>query len=76
MALIPKPISLTQVDEDDYTAPYLPQPMVVVGDLPVSSAVTALTAITTADATDEATAVTLANATKAKVNAIIAALKA
>lgn len=36
----------------------------------------ALTAITTPDASDEATAVTLANATKAKVNAIIAALKA
>ena len=35
-----------------------------------------LTAIATADATDEASAVTLANATKAKVNSIIAALKA
>lgn len=49
----------------------------------VNSAVTkdktqiaALTAITTPDATDLATAQTLANATKVKVNAIIAALKA
>jgi hypothetical protein len=32
-------------------------------------------AIATADATDEASAVTLANATKAKVNELIAALK-
>lgn len=35
----------------------------------------AIAAIATPDATDTATAVTLANATKAKVNAIIAALK-
>jgi hypothetical protein len=38
--------------------------------------VAAITAISTADATDLATAITLANATKAKVNALIAALKA
>lgn len=38
--------------------------------------VVALTPIATADATDLATALTLANATKAKVNAIIAALQA
>lgn len=36
----------------------------------------AITAISTPDATDLATAITLANATKAKVNALIAALKA
>lgn len=36
----------------------------------------ALTPISTADATDEATAVTLVNECKAKINAIIAALKA
>jgi hypothetical protein len=39
-------------------------------------AVVALAAIATADATDLASAITLANATKVKVNAIIAALKA
>lgn len=36
--------------------------------------VVAITAITTPDATDLATVLTLANATKAKVNALIAAL--
>jgi hypothetical protein len=36
----------------------------------------AITAISTADATDLATAITLANATKAKVNALLVALKA
>lgn len=38
--------------------------------------VAALTAIATADATDEATAIALVNECKAKINAIIAALKA
>ena len=38
--------------------------------------IAALTAIATADATDEATAITLVNECKAKINAIIAALKA
>lgn len=38
--------------------------------------IAALTTIATADATDLATALVLANATKAKVNQIIAALKA
>lgn len=40
----------------------------------VSGALTGVTAIATADATDLATVITLANATKAKVNEIIAAL--
>lgn len=38
------------------------------------SGVVAITAITTPDATDLPTVLTLANATKAKVNALIAAL--
>jgi hypothetical protein len=38
--------------------------------------VAALTAIATADATDPATTMALANINKAKINAIIAALKA
>lgn len=37
---------------------------------------TAITAVEAEDATDEATAVTLANETKAKFNALLAALKA
>lgn len=41
-----------------------------------SAAITALTPVTTPNATDEATAITLANALKVKVNAIIAALQA
>lgn len=40
------------------------------------TAIQALTAVSTADATDLATAVALSNANKAKINAIIAALKA
>lgn len=40
------------------------------------TAIAALTAIATADATDLATAITLTNANKAKINVIIAALKA
>lgn len=38
--------------------------------------IAALTTVSTADATDLATAITLTNANKAKINAIIAALKA
>lgn len=44
-------------------------------DAESAAAITALTSVTTPDATDEATAITLANALKVKVNAIIAALK-
>jgi len=40
------------------------------------AAIAALTPVATADATDLATAIALANANKAKINAIIAALKA
>lgn len=46
------------------------------GDVSEKPEIAALTPINTADATDEATAIALANATKAKVNAVIAALKA
>lgn len=41
-----------------------------------SPAIAALTPVTTPDATDEASAITLTNANKAKINAIITALKA
>lgn len=46
------------------------------GAVAAKSQVAALTAIATADATDLATVLVLANATKAKVNQIITALKA
>jgi hypothetical protein len=46
------------------------------GDVSDKAQIAALTNVTTADATDEASAITLANALKVKVNAIIAALKA
>lgn len=42
----------------------------------VKPAITALTNVTTPDATDATTVITLANANKAKINQIIAALKA
>jgi hypothetical protein len=45
------------------------------GAVKEKTAIAALTAITTPDATDLPTALTLINATKAKVNATIAALK-
>lgn len=49
----------------------------IAANLPASNAgIQALTPIATADATDLATVLVLANATKAKVNQIIAALKA
>lgn len=49
----------------------------IADNLPGSNAgIQALTAIATADATDLPTVLVLANATKAKVNQIIAALKA
>ncbi|ATW58231.1 hypothetical protein CNR37_00011 [Pseudomonas phage ventosus] len=46
------------------------------GDAEQAAAIAALTTVTTADATDEATAITLVNALKTKVNQIITALKA
>lgn len=49
----------------------------IAANLPGSNAgIQAITPITTPDATDATTVITLANATKAKVNQIIAALKA
>ena len=69
----PKPITLTQ--RAAIAGEETPQPFVVVGTIPADAAVQALTAIATADATDLATAITLANATKAKVNQIITAIQ-
>lgn len=74
MALDPKPVVLTTGTNPNPTL--APEPLIVVGGLPTKTQVAALTPITTPDATDEASAITLANANKAKINAIIAALKA
>lgn len=71
----PKPVTLTQIATASYVGPD-PEPLTVVGALPIKSQVAALTAITTPDATDPATTMALANINKAKINAIIAALKA
>lgn len=74
MALDPKPVILTAGTNPNPTL--APEPLVVVGGLPTKTQVAALTPVTTPDATDEASAITLANANKAKINAIIVALKA
>lgn len=74
MALEPRPVIITSgVNPNPALAP---EPLVAVGGLPTKTQVAALTPVNTADATDLATAVALANANKAKINAIIAALKA
>lgn len=70
----PRPITLTSGTNPNPA--FTPEPVIVVGGLPTKTQVAALTNITTADATDLPTAIALANATKAKVNQIIAALKA
>lgn len=46
------------------------------GAVAAKTQIAALTAVSTADATDLATAIALTNANKVKINAIIAALKA
>lgn len=70
----PRPITLTSGTNPNPA--FTPEPVIVVGGLPTKTQVAALTNISTADATDLPTAIALANATKAKVNQIIAALKA
>ena len=74
MALDPKPVVLTTGTNPNPSL--APEPLIVVGGLPTKTQVAALTPVTTPDATDEATAIALANANKAKINAIITALKA
>jgi hypothetical protein len=76
----PKPISLTSVTAAAYKGAGAPKPYVVVNGATAGSVVTvtkqaAVPDIATADATDLATAITLANATKAKVNALLASLR-
>lgn len=79
----PKPISIVA----GTAAPgYAPEPLALVGPLPVKSQIAALTAVTAPDAAAAAGAtptkaefdvlVTLANANKAKINQVITAAKA
>jgi hypothetical protein len=70
----PRPVSITQVPEADYDGIYAPEPLLVVGDL-IPEAVQSVATVGTADATDAATAVTLANALKVRLNQLITALK-
>lgn len=74
MALDPKPVVLTTGTNPNPSL--APEPLIVVGGLPTKTQVAGLTLVTTPDATDETTAIALANANKAKINAIITALKA
>lgn len=84
MALDPRPVVLTTGTNPNPTL--APEPLIVVGGLPTKTQVAGLTNVTTADATAAAGStptkaefdalVTLANASKAKINQIIAALKA
>lgn len=64
--------SATQAKAGNYT----PTSAEVGTALKAKTQIAALAAIATPNATDEATAITLANANKAAINAIIAALKA
>lgn len=72
----PRPVSITQVAEDEFDSSRLPEPLLIVGDIPPSDAVQGIAPVGTADATDGATAATLANALKARLNQLITALKA
>jgi hypothetical protein len=71
----PIPVKITTVTAAAYRGAGDPQNLVVVGDGAVTKQA-AITSITTPDATDLATAITLANATKVKVNDIIVKLRA
>lgn len=70
----PKPIVITTgVNPNPELAP---QPMIAVGGLPTKTEVAGIATVGTADATDLATAITLVNAVKARLNELITALKA
>ena len=70
----PKPIKLTHQDPEDYEG-LEPQPFVVIGDAPSAAPDYGhIPFVTEYDATDEATAIALANANKSAINAVIRAL--
>lgn len=80
----PRPVIITSGTNPNPA--FAPEPLIAVGGLPTKTQVAALSNVTAADGTAAAGAnptkaefdvlVTLANANKAKINAIIAALKA
>lgn len=72
----PRPVTITQMDAADYDGVFTPEPLLVVGDIGAFDPQPAIANIATADGSDPATTQALANATKAKVNAILAALRA
>ncbi len=74
MALDPRPVVITTGTNPNPSR--APEPLIAVGGLPTKTEVSGVSAIGTADATDLATAIALANATKAKFNQLLAALKA
>ena len=71
-------LKLNEVIEAVNNPPAAPAPTTaqVSAALKAKTQINALTAVSTANATDEATAIALANANKTAINAIIAALKA
>lgn len=83
MALDPKPVVLTTGTNPNPSL--APEPLIVVGGLPTKTQVAGLTPVTAPDAVPSVgvptkaefdAVVVLANANKAKINALIAALKA
>lgn len=71
----PKPIKLTYQAPEDYEG-LEPQPFVVIGSAPSAAPNYGyLATVAEADATDEASAIALANANKSAINAVINALK-
>lgn len=71
----PKPIKLTYQDPEDYEG-LEPQPFVVIGPAPSAAPNYGyLSILAEDDATDEASAIALANASKSAINTIINALK-
>lgn len=80
----PRPLALVVKQPAAGTTEYVtdagqtvdPVPVYFPAGIPAKAAIAALTPVSTADATDLPTAIALTNANKAKINAIIAALKA
>ena len=70
----PRPVIITSGVNPNPS--YDPEPLIAVGGLPTKTEVAGIATVGTADATDEATAIALVNAVKARLNDLITALKA
>lgn len=70
----PRPVVIT--DGVNPNPAFDPEPLVAVGGLPTKTEVAGVATVGTADATDEASAIALVNAVKARLNELITALKA